>query len=282
MRDPHLPPFDLAGYLRRVGLCAVTQPDLASLQAVIDAHARYIPFENLDPFLGTPVSLDPVAVQRKLVRNQRGGYCFEQNLLLAEALRAIGFKVTTLIARVLAGQPEDAITGRTHMLLRIDLGDVAWMADCGFGGPTPTAPLRLVPGIEQPTPHERYRLQRDPDANWRLQVGTGDGWQTLYRFDLRPQYPIDFAISNYWVSTRPESKFVTNLYAARATPGHRLTLRNREFAVHTVGGDTGRRTLGSAAEICAVLAREFGIRLPTNPSLDQRLDALPVPGSGAR
>ena len=44
------------------------------------------------------------------------------------------------------------------MLLRVDVGGEAYLADVGFGGQTLTAPLRLAPGAEQETPHEPYRL----------------------------------------------------------------------------------------------------------------------------
>ncbi|MGH8114545.1 MAG: arylamine N-acetyltransferase family protein, partial [Rhodanobacteraceae bacterium] len=205
----------------------------------------------------------------------RGGYCFEQNLLLGEALRAIGFEVTNLAARVLWGQPEDAITARSHMLLRVDLDGDAWLADAGFGGSTPTGPLRLVPDIEQTTPHEPFRLCHRDDDDWRMQTRLDGGWKTLYRFDLQPQYPIDYRGSNYWLSTSPDSHFVINLTAARAEPGRRLALRNREFTVHVTNGKTTRRKLPHAGDIRKVLQQEFLIRLSDHPSLDRKLDGLP-------
>jgi N-hydroxyarylamine O-acetyltransferase len=63
------------------------------------AHLTSIPFENLDPWSGRPVSLDLVDVERKLVAERQGGYCFEQNLLLAAALEQLGYEVELLLAR---------------------------------------------------------------------------------------------------------------------------------------------------------------------------------------
>lgn len=37
----------------------------------------------------------------------RGGYCFEQNALMAAALRAAGYDLYTSAARVVAAQPDD-------------------------------------------------------------------------------------------------------------------------------------------------------------------------------
>lgn len=202
-------PIDLHTYLERIGVRTPVAPDLQTLRAIIAAHVATIPFENLDPFLGVSPALDIASVQSKLVRYHRGGYCFEQNRLLSDVLRAIGFHVTDLAARVLWGQPEDAITARTHMLLRVEADGKSWLADVGFGGNTPTGPLELVPDIEQATPHEPFRLISRDDSDWRLQLFAVDAWQTLYRFDLQPQFPADYRIGNYWTSTNPDSHFVT-------------------------------------------------------------------------
>ena len=267
--------IDLPSYLERIGLRQPVAPDLQTLRTIIAAHVAAIPFENIDPFLGISPALDIASVQRKLVHDGRGGYCFEQNRLLSDALRAIGFEVTDLAARVLWGQPEDAITARTHMLLRVDADGKSWLADAGFGGNTPTAPLTLVADGEQATPHEPFRLIRRNDGDWRLQLFAAKAWQTLYRFNLQPQYPADYRVSNYWTSTHPDSHFVIGVSAARAPAGRRLTLRNRQFTEHFASGTSTKWTLATTAEIRSVLQDEFLIRLPENPQLDARLQRLP-------
>src|SRR5574337_1757624 len=163
-------PIDLQAYLERIGVRTSFAPNLQTLRAIITAHVATIPFENLDPFLGVSPALDIASVQRKLVHDHRGGYCFEQNRLLSDALRAIGFQVTDLAARVLWGQPDAAITARTHMLLRVEVDGRPWLADVGFGGNTPTGPLEFVPDVEQATPHEPFRLIRRSESDWRVQL----------------------------------------------------------------------------------------------------------------
>jgi N-hydroxyarylamine O-acetyltransferase len=92
--------LDFADYLERVGLSAGERP---TLQAIHRAHATSIPFENLDPHRGIPVSLAQEDLERKLVYERRGGYCFEQNLLLASALEHLGLTVEPMLARVRRG-----------------------------------------------------------------------------------------------------------------------------------------------------------------------------------
>lgn len=266
--------IELQAYLRRIGLHGAVRPDMSTLQAIVAAHVAAIPFENLNPLLGLPVSLELVALERKLVHEGRGGYCFEQNLLLEAALRTIGFEVSGLIARMLWTRPEDAITPQTHMLLRVELAGESWLVDVGFGGQALVGVLRLQADIEQATQLEPFRLVQ-VDGDWRMQSLVRGQWLSLYRFDPRPVPLIDYVVANHYVSTHPDSLFVNNLNVARTTSDGRLSLRNREFTVRRMRREPERCTLGNVAEIRQTLEQEFLIRLPAHPQLDQRLDRLP-------
>ena len=92
--------LDLDAYFARIGYDGPREPTLSVLGAIHARHPATIPFENLDPLLGPGVSLDLAAIQSKLVGARRGGYCFEHNALLQAVLEALGFKVTSLVARV--------------------------------------------------------------------------------------------------------------------------------------------------------------------------------------
>lgn len=267
--------IDLRAYLRRIGRHSAVAPDLPTLQAIVAAHVAAIPFENLNPLLGLPVELDLATLEQKMVHDGRGGYCFEQNLLLAEVLRMIGFEVSGLIARVLWRQPEDAVTAQTHMLLRVELNGESWLADVGFGGQVLTSALRLQADVVQETGHEPFRLVM-LDDDWRMQTLMHGEWLSLYRFDLRPSKPVDYVVANHYVSTHPASRFVGNLIAARTTADRRLTLLNHEFTVRRLDREPERHTLRDSADIRRVLEQEFLISLPKHPQLEQRLDHLQV------
>src|SRR6516165_12367512 len=125
--------FDLDGYLRRIGYDGPREPSLPALQAIVAAHSTAIPFENIDVLLKRGVRLDIATLHDKLVQRRRGGYCFEQNTLLAVELRALGFSLVTLAARVVRGMPEGSATARAHMLLQVDLSEGPFIADVGYG-----------------------------------------------------------------------------------------------------------------------------------------------------
>jgi len=266
--------IDMDAYLHRIGWHGAVAVDLTTLRGLAMAHVAAIPFANLNPLMGLPVELDLAALQQKLVQQGRGGYCFEQNLLFEAVLRQIGFAVTGLIARVLWGHPEDAITPQTHMLLRVDLAGEGWLVDVGFGGHVLTGALRLQPDIEQPTGHEPFRLLRH-DAEWRMQSLAHGLWRTLYRFDLQPTPRVDYVVANHYVSTHPASRFVSNLMLGRTTADRRLGLFNREFTVRRSGLEPERRTLRDVSELRHVVEHEFLLRIPAGADIDRRLEGLP-------
>lgn len=268
--------IQLDEYFRRIHYDGPREPALETLRAIVLAHSRAIPFENLNPLLRWPVALDPAALESKLIRDARGGYCYEQNSLLRHVLTALGFPVQGLLARVLWNLPPDAITPRSHMVLLITIGDRRYTADVGFGTVTPTAPLLLEAATVQQTPHEWYRYV-EADGEWTLQVRIKEEWRPIYRFNLEPQHLVDYEVANWYTSTHPSSHFLHSLIAGKAGPGCRYTLLNDQFAVHYADGRTERRKLSNAAEIRHVLASTFGLRLPPAPELDSALERLLTP-----
>jgi N-hydroxyarylamine O-acetyltransferase len=173
-------------------------------------------------------------------------------------LRRIGLSAVGLAARVQWGRLAGTIGPRTHMLLRVDLAEGPYLADVGFGGPTPTAPLALQAGNEQATPHGSFRLVA-ADGEFDLEARLGEQWASLYRFSPQEQMAVDYEVANWFTSTHPNSLFVNHLIAARSDSGARYTLFNNKFTVRNRDGTTERRTLNDVSEFGEVLARDFGI-----------------------
>ncbi|MBN9549067.1 MAG: arylamine N-acetyltransferase [Alphaproteobacteria bacterium] len=262
--------FDLDGYFARIGYGGPTDPSLATLRALHAAHPRAIPFENIDALMGVSVGLDVASLQDKIFRQGRGGYCFEHNLIFMHALDALGFTVSGLAARVLWGQPEDAITARSHMLLRVELGGRIYIADVGFGGLTLTAPLLLEPGLEQHTPHETFRVVEIPD-HFRLQAKIGGEWRALYRFDMGQTHEVDYGVASHFLSTHPSSHFLSTLVAALALPDRRHALRNNRLSTHHASGRSEQREIATAAELAGVLESQLAIVIPDRLAFEARL-----------
>lgn len=264
---------DLNAYFRRIGYSGDRSPTLKTLQEIHLHHAIAIAFENLNPLLKQPVPLDLKSLQQKLIYQGRGGYCFEQNLLLRSVLIALGFQVTSLAARVLWNLPEGTTTPRSHMLLQVNLNQEQYIIDVGFGGLTLTTPLSLTPNTEQNTAHEPFRLLV-VDHIYIMQAYIAQVWKSLYSFDLQEQKLPDYEVSNWYVSTHPNSLFVNTLIAARPDWGCRYALRNNQLTTHYLDGQTKRRVLTTVEELRTALEYVFGLQLSALTGLDVALQRL--------
>lgn len=258
--------FDLPAYLERIAYRGQLQPSLAVLSALHLAHATHIPFENLDILQGRGIRLDLGSLQAKLIAAGRGGYCFEQNLLFAAGLEALGFAVLPLAARV--RYRSQRILPRTHMLLLVEADGGRWLCDVGFGAEGLLLPVPFGTGEEVRHYLWRYRIVED-NGLWLLQSLHQDkwqdpgwqdpGWQDLYAFSLEPQQFADYEMANHYVSTHPDSRFVQTLTVQLPTPEGRYLLRNRELICDR-GADIESRLLADDDELLAVLDEIFGLR----------------------
>ncbi|WP_347907610.1 arylamine N-acetyltransferase [Pseudomonas grandcourensis] len=271
MSEPRL--TDLALYLRRLGFDAPPAPTLETLRQLQLRHTGVFPFENLTTLSGEPVLIDLPSIERKVLHDGRGGYCYELNNLFLALLQDLGFEARAISGRVVMGQPEGAWTARTHRLSLVIIDDVRYITDVGFGGMVPTAPLLLDTRAEQPTPHEPYRIDLHVDG-FTLRANVAGEWRAMYIFDLQRQEDIDFAVGNWYVSTHSESSFVKQLMVARTGEGWRRTLNNGSFAIHRIGHDSERREVTDVQELIGLLGREFGIRVPEQAQLARTLERL--------
>ncbi len=259
---------DLDAYFARIGYAGPRAPTLATLHAIALHHASSIPFENLDVLLGRGISLDPAAIERKLVHDRRGGYCFEQNNLLLLVLRALGYRVTPIGARVRWQISRDVIPARTHLFLRVHLAEGDWLADVGMGTASLTAAIPLEFDRELPTPHEKRRLVREAGRMFH-QLWTGTEWTDACEFTFDEMHPIDCEVANWWTSASPASHFKTQIAAGRAErDGTRKGIRGGEFTHRRSGEILTREPIASSDHALALLAEHFDLHLPAGTRLE--------------
>lgn len=133
----------LGKYLERIHYSGDLSTNMETLKKIHQLHPEYIPFENIDSYTGSVPSLDLENIFQKLVVEFRGGYCYEQNLLLSEVLKYLGFKVELQLGRVLWRKDENSTAAKTHLLLIVEWEGQQYLVDCGFGTATLTSPLLL-------------------------------------------------------------------------------------------------------------------------------------------
>jgi N-hydroxyarylamine O-acetyltransferase len=238
---------DLDAYFARIGYAGPRTVTVATLHAISAAHTKTIPFNNLAVLLGQPIKLDAASLALKLIKEGRGGYCFEQNGLLWRVLQQLGFAVTPLSARVRTECPRHVIPPRTHMFLLVDADQSRWLVDVGFG--------------RQPTPHETHRIVREGDRYFH-QALLGETWGDVYEFTLDEMYPVDQELANWWTSTSPSSRFKDRLVVVRADgPGSRIIVHNAQLIIRSTGSST-TRAISSQGHLLAILDEHFGLRPP--------------------
>jgi N-hydroxyarylamine O-acetyltransferase len=259
---PALNTSDLDAYFARTGYTGPREPTLETLHGVTFHHATSIPFENLDVLLGRGIRLAPGALFQKLVRDRRGGYCFEQNGLLLLVLRALGYRVTPIGARVRWQIPRDVTPPRTHLFLRVHLTNGDWLADVGLGSASLTGAIPLEFDRELPTPHEPRRLVREAGRMFH-QLWTGTGWTDCCEFTFDEMHPIDCELANWWTSASPASYFKTMVVAGRAQrDGTRKAIRAGEFTHRRSAETLARIVVSSPEQLLAVLAEHFDLHFP--------------------
>ncbi|MFJ8920007.1 arylamine N-acetyltransferase [Streptomyces sp. NPDC102415] len=249
-------------YLERIGAARPSRADAAALRELQVRHLMAVPFENLSIHLGEDIVLEEAKLVDKIVTRRRGGFCYELNGAFAALLRALGFRVTLLQARVFGdggrlGIPYD------HVALRVGTDDATgpWLADVGFGDHA-LHPLELEARTEQVDPCGRFRLREAPQGDLDL---LRDG-SRQFRLDLRPRVPADFRAGAWYHRTSPDSHFSRSLICSRRTEDGRVTLRGRTL-ITTVRGERHETELGDDTEVLAAYRDHFGLVLGHPPTV---------------
>jgi N-hydroxyarylamine O-acetyltransferase len=271
VQEEHVAPsLDLGAYFERIGWRGAAPVTLETLSRLIRAHMSSIAFENLDVLLGRPVRLDLDAIQDKLVRGRRGGYCFEHAILFAAALERLGFKLTRHSARVVLFFPHTE-TPRTHMFLTVSLPDGRFVVDPGFGGAAAQFAIPLVDGRAE-SPHEASHWMTKAGPYWWMRTQAGDGSSDVWASTLEEDYPIDFEMANHYTASHPRSPFVNRLMMSVLKPDGRVTVMNRDVTIRR-GATAHKSQLIDRPALRKLLIEHFGFDLPEVERL--RVPAIP-------
>lgn len=248
--------MNIDAYLQRLNYDDPRTRTFATLRALHQAHLISVPFENLDISLGRPIVLEEEALYGKIVRQRRGGFCYELNGLFATLLRELGFDVNLLSGGVMDNGefgPEF-----DHLALLVQLEE-RWLADVGFGDSF-REPLRLDEPGEQVQYGVAYRL-RNAGELWTLDRRFPDqAWEPQYRFTLQPRQLVDFTSMCRHHQTSSASHFTQKRICSRATPEGRITLSDMRLII-TANGQRQETVLQDEDEYRHALQEHFGIDL---------------------
>ena len=218
---------ELAEYLSRINLgdCHSNFEGLKSLQ---EHQMENIPFENLDIVVGRKIVLSHEHLFDKIINRKRGGYCFELNMLYANLLTCIGFSLKPVLARVWLSNPKKT-PPRNHLANLVELDGETFITDVGFAGLVTRVPL----DINNPTPvKDKDGIVRViPFANDEFMIQRKDqnNWKNLYSFENVAIGEEDIDISNYYMSTHPNSHLIQHKCLGKNTEEGRIGLFNNKL-----------------------------------------------------
>lgn len=246
-------------YLKRIGaeISEENNGKLELLQKLHQLHPKQITFENIDPFTGETPSIQSDAIFNKLVKLQRGGYCYEQNSLFKNVLESLGFTIKMHLARVVWSSKDGTGTARSHMMLSTEIEGVQYLVDVGFGSMTLTSPIILKTDIEQETPNGLFRLV-NTDGFYRLEV-LKDEWLPIYKFSLEEVEFSDLDMANWYIATGPDSVFNRFLMVTRVDEEARYALFNSTLSIRWNDGRKESSEITDQDQLVSTLKNYFNL-----------------------
>lgn len=214
-------------FLERIGMDPDMKIELTvDLLSQVQQHCvTHIAYENLDILAGKSLQLDWDSIFDKIVRQKRGGYCFELNGLLTDMLRLMGFHATERFARFLLGEREAPM--RRHRVTVVHLPDGDYLMDIGVGIIAPRQPLKLEKDTVQQMNGESYRFTRDLRHGWVLWQLRGRIWHQYICFNDDMAYPVDFVQPSFYCEKHPDSPFNKDYMLSIKTEKGRRTIDGR-------------------------------------------------------
>ena len=225
--------MDINGYLRRINSSGILRNDLDTLRELQHKHVFAIPFETLDIHHQIPILLQVNSLYQKVIRDHRGGYCYELNVLFHHLLNLCGFDVSLVSGRLIHNSSR---YGREfeHLALIVNLNGKDWLVDVGYGDFS-LAPLAIAAGEIQTDGRNFYQIidpvvvDGQPYIGVAKWVASKQDFKIDYVFTLTPRSLSDFYEMNEFHQTSRESHFARSLICTMPTPEGRITLINNKL-----------------------------------------------------
>ena len=248
--------IDVDRCLERFGYSGSTEPTLYTLRSLQMAFLRKVPFENLDIHLGRKIELSSESIYEKIVSRRRGGFCYECNILFFDLLKALGFQVEYLSARMVKGT---AVGPKyDHMVLLVTL-EQDYLVDVG-NGQSCREPLRIDGTNNAISEGYTYTVGAHGKDHALYYQQSNAEWTPRFLFTLKPSKRADFSGMCHYHQTSPDSVFTQHRLVTIATAEGRVTLTDMLLSI-TKEGELQERVLSSETEYSETLKQYFGIKI---------------------
>ncbi|MGF7060654.1 arylamine N-acetyltransferase family protein [Brassicibacter mesophilus] len=249
--------MEINKYLERIEVNSKIDVNLSSLRLIQKQHLLTVPFENLDIHLYNHLKVDLDSLYSKIVNQNRGGVCYELNLLLYYLLKNIGFNVKVLGAKVM----DQNGSFFDHMLLIVELYDKKYLVDVGYGDNF-LEPLEFKEGIVQKDNKGLFKVVKIDDIHFELKKFSQEinDYKIEYTFKNEEKEIDDFQNRiDYFIHSK-ESIFKKNLFCSLEKEDGRISLKHDKFLL-TQNGIKRTEKIISSNQYIKCLNERFNIKL---------------------
>ena len=247
----------ISQYMKRIHMDMPKHINLDFLVRLHRQHVYHIPFENLSIKAKQPLSLDLSDLFKKVVAENRGGFCYELNHLFYGLLTSLNYDCDMIAARIfkedVLGPPLD------HMAIWVRHTD-HYLCDVGYGDLF-RSPMKLLHGFVQDDGINRYKIIQNAEKRYTLYKSNLDNALVKrYEFELIPRSIDEFQQICQEKQTSSDSHFVKNLICSRATNHGRQSVFNEVFIVNDNGVRTEEK-IASQSQLFTILKTQFGVEM---------------------
>lgn len=259
---------DVKAYLRRIGVDASlaenTPITKETLDTLVNAHLHTVPFETIDVFdYHKEVSLEIPALYEKIVKQHRGGFCFELNGLFFSLLQSLGFDCYPIAVRILF-EGEFPTYGHRATIVKLPDGKRV-VCDVGFGGPCPVTAMYFDDDSVQISGDKKFEYTKDNRGYYTMSWIQDNGEKMpLHRFMDVPFELIDFIALNVYMSRGNNARFYNERVLNLLTKNGSNSMINDELTIRVNGKDMVY-TLKTRQERIAAYEKYFGIPAASLP-----------------
>ncbi|WP_157966592.1 arylamine N-acetyltransferase family protein [Fastidiosibacter lacustris] len=265
--------FNIKQYLERININQPIEANKEGLFMLHKAHIYNVPFENFEMQFNQKFGLNHDFISDRIIRQKKGGLCFETCMLMANAFDEIGFKYRKYLARV----HTPVLTPATHQIFIVELEGQNWLFDIGFGAKGPRMPILLKHGTVAEYSFHSTKIQKNNIYGWIVSIKENikpdADWEVIYSFYDHLATSEDIEMAYHYTMTSNKSLLKTNRVASLPTKNGRISIRNKTY---TEVKDTliSTQDIDSEEDIFCLIKNKFGINLTINQLETMRSNAL--------
>ena len=221
--------MDIFKYLQRIKYIGELKPSLQVLKKLQKTHLLNVPFENLDIIDKIPIELDIEKLFNKIVKNNRGGFCYELNGLFFHLLKTIGFEAKMVSARVY-NKKKGFGAEFDHMAIIVRIKNIDYLSDVGFGE-FAFSPLKIELNTIQEDRRGNFKIEEYDSKYLLVSKHDTENWIPDYIFSHQARKLKEYEEMCYYHQTSPDSHFTWKRICSLPTENGRITITGNTLKI---------------------------------------------------